>query len=258
MKTGLIILLFLSLSSFDGKKNELIKIKPGYNYVKIDNLGNIFYLYEDKITKVDKTNNKTYEYSSKRYGNIQSIDTKNPLKILVFFKNTSKIIWLSEYLNPLSEAIDLYSKNIYNPQIVFNSSINGIWVYDKVKDNLRFLNNNLELQHKTQEFNSLNFQDKIMDINLINNNILINSGNKQLLFNKYGNFIQFLYLKNEGIIDINSGSIYYKLNNNILRTDFSNRITDTIYKNFKKGLFFDIHNNNIYIFKEDSITIKNL
>lgn len=101
-----------------------------------DHLGNIYIVRSnDEFIKMDSLCKTAVSFSSKKFGNLESADVSNPLRILLFYKEFQQIIILD---NTLSE-ISSYSLSQLNKLATIASSGNDntFWIYDSPSRKLK-------------------------------------------------------------------------------------------------------------------------
>lgn len=112
---------------------------PGKNFssLGIDNLGNIFLVKNSRILQKYNHNgqlDKTFDDQSG--GFIHSIDVNNPLYILIYFKDASKVTLLDRNLAVLNELdIAKWTQNDITAASLSND--NRIWLYDNTERKLK-------------------------------------------------------------------------------------------------------------------------
>jgi len=97
-----------------------------------DNLGNPIVIGGDALTKFRDNGTLFRLYSNKRLGKISSVDAMNPLKIIVFYKDFSRIVFLDNTLTENGYPIELEKFDLEQAALVCASYDNGIWVFDGV------------------------------------------------------------------------------------------------------------------------------
>ena len=129
-----LLFLFIFLHSFlvqNQIKIEKIETKihdDNFKLLKIDNLGNEYYLSDYQLLK-----RKDLLFSDSSMGFISKVDLYNPLKIKVWFLDFNSLVVLDNFLNeitrinfnetpPLGEIYDISSAND-----------NSIWVFDETE-----------------------------------------------------------------------------------------------------------------------------
>jgi len=133
---SLLLLINISLISF----SQNVDFHQEISIIESDQFENILIVTEkNNLIKYPVNNyNKHLEFINIEYGDIQKIMTKNPFRIIIFYKNNQKILFLDKNLNELNVRIDLY--NLCNEKIVdvanysnlifLLSELNQIFIYD--------------------------------------------------------------------------------------------------------------------------------
>ncbi|HRH61752.1 MAG TPA: hypothetical protein PLI68_00365 [Bacteroidia bacterium] len=145
--------MLLSLTS-----DKLILHKRVYtqgNYFTTDNLGNCYLVDKNEITKYDVNGTVFNKFSIKAFGTIQSMDASNPMKLMVFYKDFSKIVYLDNTLSLNGNPIDLEELNLTQAKLICASHSDGIWLFNQQKFELIRLDKNLEVSQTTSNINQL-------------------------------------------------------------------------------------------------------
>jgi len=155
------------------------------------------FYYEIKNTEINKYSNNGVldcSYSNNMLGVIASVDVSNPQKILVYFRDFTKILILDNTLSPTSELIDLTTIELDETNLVCRSYNNGIWYYDPVKFEL--IRKNQELTTTNSSGNLANLLSKNIQANYLlefNNRLYLNDPtNGILIFDNYGTYLKTL------------------------------------------------------------------
>ncbi|HRH01636.1 MAG TPA: hypothetical protein PLN13_05630 [Bacteroidia bacterium] len=145
--------MLLSLTS-----DKLILHKRVYtqgNYFTTDNLGNCYLVDKNEITKYDVNGTVFNKFSIKAFGTIQSMDASNPMKLMVFYKDFSKIVYLDNTLSLNGNPLDLEELNLTQAKLICASHSDGIWLFNQQKFELIRLDKNLEVSQTTSNINQL-------------------------------------------------------------------------------------------------------
>ncbi|MGB1003593.1 MAG: hypothetical protein ACPGVC_05150 [Salibacteraceae bacterium] len=149
MRFWLCSLFFLSSSlALLGQNNsvELIQtISTKAQIIEVDNIGTVYTINGGAITSWDLNGKKISENSSLALGEISSLDASNALKMIVYFKDLSQVIYLDNQLAQRGEnvAFDVLGYNQITS--ICRSYNDGLWVYDQTTFNLLRLNEKLNL-----------------------------------------------------------------------------------------------------------------
>lgn len=166
------------------------------NMITTDQFGHYYEVSDTKINKYSNDGKLICSFSNNILGVIASVDVTNPYKILVYFRDFTKILILDNTLSPTTEVIDLTSINLDETTLVCRSYNDGTWYYDPVR---------FELVRKSQELVTTNSSGNLA--NLLQKNIqpdfLIEYNNKVylndpesgiLVFDIYGTYIKTIPL----------------------------------------------------------------
>lgn len=193
MKLLLLFFLLNTISIQGIKQNATtINLSIEADYFKIDHLGNFYIVKDSRLIMLNSKGETTFEYSNSLFGDISSIDISDPLRLLLYYRESNQILFLNNKLAEISSPIELDDVDIYSSHIVCNSSQNKIWVYDSQKLQLLQYNEKMDLTLQGSNLNQI-----IDDVNM-----------PDILFEK-GNFI-YLNIPEIGVLIFDSFGTYYK------------------------------------------------
>lgn len=225
----------------------LLVFPPSYAQVKsIPFKGNIIvtdqfgFYYEIGDTEINMYSNDgklSYSYSNNILGVIANVDVSNPQKILVYFRDFTKILILDNTLSPTSEVVDLTSIELDETTLVCRSYNDGVWYYDPVRFEL--IRKNQELVTTNSSGNLANLLGNNIQTNFLmeyNNRLYLNDPtNGILVFDIYG-----AYLKTLPILGLTNFQVKDKF---IIYTNQSGEIETydffTLEKNKYKSLIYN-------------------
>jgi len=108
-----LLLGIFSFSSTDG-----IIPEKEYNYeadfFSTDGFGNLYIIQNSEIIKISTKDDKKTVYSNFSSGKISSIDPSDPFRILVYYKDFNRILFLDKNLTEIMSPIPLDDKGIFN------------------------------------------------------------------------------------------------------------------------------------------------
>jgi hypothetical protein len=214
MKQLLIITSFLLLGFISEDPKVIIKKN---DYSVVDKLGNIFVIRKDEIDKY-KESGLIKKYSRKAFGNISYVDASNALRILLFYKNANKIIFLDNLLSENSEVLDLYKLQGINASVVCNSSNNQFWLFDMNNSELLKINNDLSISLRTGNLRA-QIDDEISPVIIkeINNQLyLVDKKLGVFIFDYFGTMIKKLPLFNIKNLYLHNDVLIYTNDENLL------------------------------------------
>lgn len=253
MRTFLFFFLIISQLSFaqNVKFLDSIPLKADI-FIGIDDFENYYFTIGNTLYKKGKEN--TYAYSNTQLGAIASVDSTNPFKILVFYKEFNSVIVLDNRLNELTNVINLttegFTKNVAFAGI---SSNNSIWLFSNDDNTLSLWN------YKTKttifESESMSFYSKDFEVISLKSNYkscYVFSKNTAIQFNEYGSFIKTTELPSKNIF-FNQKGFFHLKNNELFYTEnkTSTKIKDFLPKHKTESLV--VKNNYLYFFDSNML-----
>jgi hypothetical protein len=181
------------------------------NYVLVDNLG--FYSvvgdYEFNRCQIDPQ--LEFKYSDKSLSTVTSVDLTNPLKILVFYKDLSKIVLVDNTLSRYGNDIYLDDYDLGQCILICASFNNSIWLYDQLTFQLVRLDQGLKKVTETSNIVQLighdiapNFMIEDSDWLYIND-----PENGILVFDIYGSYFKTIPIKALSSFQVKDHNIIY-------------------------------------------------
>lgn len=123
------IIFFLFLNSVsDLQIKTIIPVKASKIYV--DNFDNLYLVSGNSLMKYNSDGKELFVFDSPYDGKMSFVDLKNPMKILVFFGNRNKIIFLNNQLSIIGDEILLENINVFGEALVCGTESGGVWIVD--------------------------------------------------------------------------------------------------------------------------------
>ena len=106
-------------------------INIGAKLTALDNLDNLYVLTNDGVLQQYAPDGRMlHTYSNKTFGEVAAIDVSNPMKIIVFYRDYLKVLYLDNNLNPNGDPIDLQSLGFNFITNVASANENGLWLFN--------------------------------------------------------------------------------------------------------------------------------
>ena len=194
---------------------KVISIKS--DFITSDNLGNVYIVKGEELSKYDSNGDLFQRYSSKRYGKISAVDVSNPLKILVFYKDFSIVLFLDDMLAETGNRISLTDFSLEQASLTCTSHNSCFWIYDPISFQLIRINQYL---NKIQQTGNL-VQQLSMPLNpnfLLESNNWVYLNNPEsgiLVFDIYGTYSKLIPLKGLRSFQVIDNKIFYSQNDKI-------------------------------------------
>ncbi|MCB0401715.1 MAG: hypothetical protein KDD41_06505 [Flavobacteriales bacterium] len=251
MRLLTIILCFITLPSVGQLKADF----KG-NSLATDQFGYYYEVGDTEIKKYTVSGELYRTYSNNVLGVIASIDVSNPYKVVVYFRDFTKILILDNFLTPNSEVIDLTENDLDQTTLVCRSYNNGIWYYDPVRFELT--RKNPELITTNNSGNLANLLGKNIQPNFIveyNNELYLNDEtNGILVFDLYGTYLKTIPIYGLSTFQVKDKYLIYANSQKQVETyDFftleKKQYKPEVYKDVR---FVQVQNGSIFIVDENN------
>ena len=176
-----------------------------------DNLGNPFVVNGDELIKLRDDGQLFRRYSNKTLGHISSVDVSNPLKILVFYKDFSRIVFLDNTLSENGTAINLDERDLEQTSLVCTSYDNGFWLFEPVHFRLIRFNQHLQESVRVLNLNQV-LNGPLQPIALCENENRLFMNDPQrgiILFDVFGTYVKTIPLKGVRKFQVTGDIIIY-------------------------------------------------
>jgi hypothetical protein len=122
----------------------------------VDSFGNLLVAEKDKIKKLDSTGNLIFVQSNKYFGQISYIDTRNPMKILLFSEQQQIISYLDNTLTKQQNTIELSEFDLSFVTLVSTSNQpDKFWIYDQDNSKIKLLSGNKQQNQRIDNVSGL-------------------------------------------------------------------------------------------------------
>ena len=146
------------LIAFTGKAQELKlanTIKGEFDFMTSDHIGRLYLAKGHELFVYYADGQLKYQYSDLSRGVITHLDTRNPMKLLLFYPGYSQIALLDNTLSRTRENINLNDLGLELAQLACASFDNGFWVYDPVSFRLLRYDQGLKITNDVSNVNQL-------------------------------------------------------------------------------------------------------
>ncbi len=199
MKTNLILILLLFIStSYSQVTADLIEVisTPRDSMVSIDNFDYSYYLNDKSLKKQNPYT--TFNYSNLSLGPVESINTFNPLKTFIFYKDTNALVVLDNRLSEISITNFNTLPDFKMVSLITPTQKNFVWLFNQITLKLEQFN----YLTKETTFSTNPITKKILDITSDYNYIWLLTEDNLTCYN-YRGIVEYSF-KNEGFEEIAS------------------------------------------------------
>jgi len=120
-----------------------------------DRLGDVYTVKGDALIKYKSNGSLFRIYSNKSLGQITRVDATNPLKVIVFYQDLSRVVFVDNTLSESGEPLRLETLDREQVNQVCWSYDNGIWLYDPVNFYLTRLDQRLKINVDIRNLNQI-------------------------------------------------------------------------------------------------------
>lgn len=253
----LIACLSLRLSAQSPETWKLLWAKPEKaEMLFTDRLGDVYTAKGDALVKYKSDGTLYRVYSNKSLGKITRVDATNPLKIIVFYQDLSRIVFVDNTLSESGEALRL--ENFEKEQVsqVCWSYDNGIWLYDPVNFNLSRLDQRLSINVDIRNLNQiLGFAPIPQWMEESGNHLYMSIPGKGILqFDIFGTYLRNIPIRDAEQFHVSGEFVLYRNKNQELNVYSMKSLQNTAW--IIPGVTFQDFSfvqNKLYLLQNDSL-----
>ncbi len=222
--------------------------------IAVDNLGYIYTVNATQLCKFDKDFNKIGQYDDKSHGEISSVDCSDPFRILIFYKDFNKIVFLDNYLAELRDAVLLDDLMIYSTDAVCSSTQGSFRVFDNQNSAVNSYNKDLNIIQTGVNLYSVSGDQTAIKIKESNNfvYVLFNSG-EIVILDKFSNFVKKPEWQNVKSFDCIDDKLFVLIDSEIFFSNENYELVRFYSHESDQIIDFAISINNLFVLTEKSL-----
>lgn len=253
MKLFIFILSTSLLAGFTLEK----RISVDADQIHTDQLNNVYLVKEKKVRKISLDGTFDYEFNSRRYGDITSIDVTRPLKPMLFYRDLSQLIVLDNTMSMQGGPIDLFERNLGQVTAAAVSVNDHFWLY-----NLE----NFELLRVTSSFKTVNKSGNLTQVmgagvmpNFmveVDNWLYVNDPSLGILvFDIYGTYSKKIPLKGLSFFQVIGGKIYFQKDRKLFAYDTKSHTSEPIELPVEDFDDIRVSSNKLFVLKDNWLEV---
>ena len=203
-----ILLIFFVTIALHAQDSAVVLEKVTGTELGIDPNRNLYLVSGSKLSKLDGEGRLLRSFDDSFLGDIASIDVDNLMKIMVFYRESGKILFLDDRLSPVTEPLDLFSHGYTSVSLAAYSTDNLIWLYDAAAHELICI----DFYCKEKSRNRLNFSDfePTQLLARYERSLLMNNPEDGMyLFDAFGTFLKRIPIQVESILTYTKSFVMY-------------------------------------------------
>lgn len=189
-------------------------------FTATDNFGNIYTVYENQICKYSSDGRKILSYSNPFNGNISHADVKNPMRILLYYKDFNRIVFLSNKFTELGSPLELDQSGLTDIEVCCISNLGGIWLFNSQTLQLQYISEKLETVYNGTVLQHIFAGKTLKPAQLAEENeqlLLSVPGAGIIVSDKFGTFRKMIHCPGISRFQAMADNIFY-FNNNYLHS----------------------------------------
>jgi hypothetical protein len=208
--------IFALLAAADGYV-ETRQINVQGDFVRSDELGNAFLVNDNQLIKYSPEGEVMQTYSNLYSGDISFVDTQDPFKILLYYRDFGKIEFLDHSLSLTSSSIDLSLLDLSLSSLACASYAGAFWVYNPMNFEMVRVTAGLEIKERTGNLQQVtgNTPDPNYMLERDNYLYLNDPAIGIMMFDKYGTYYKTIPVKGLTSFQVFNNKLIYVSGNDI-------------------------------------------
>ena len=194
-------------------------IEGDVDFIRVDNLLNIYRIYQSEVAKFDDHGKLQFRYSDKQLGAIGGMDVSYSLRPLVLYPELNYLVLLDNTLSNNRGSINLLDHDIGLGILACSSVQNHFWVYDSMRFSLIRTDENFNTVSSTGNLSQiLGVELNPTGITEYANRVYLNNPTTGILvFDVYGTYIKTIPIKGIEDFQVFENEIVYFSKGKLIR-----------------------------------------
>ncbi|MFM1874348.1 MAG: hypothetical protein RL266_85 [Bacteroidota bacterium] len=224
MRTVIIVLcMYLQLTTMVvGQELEYDRMIPGsFDMISTDHIGKVYVTKHHELFLYSEKGDLLYQFSDLSRGEIEHLDTRNPLKILLFYPDYSQIVFLDNTLSRTRENVNLMNLGLELARLACTSFDNGFWVYDPVSFRLVRFDQGLNLTNEVANINQL-LGVEINPAQMVEDDSWLYLHDPEygvFVFDSFGTYTKLIPIKGAQQVIVRSNGIFFLMKTGLIKYD---------------------------------------
>lgn len=222
-RIGFLILFCISYLNCIAQQLQLKStIEGNFNLMMTDNIGKLYLATDSELLLYSDKSELLYRYSDLGNGEIGYLDTRNPLKLLLFYPDYSQITFLDNTLSATrQQPLDLSLLQLELAQLACTSFDNGLWIYDPVSFRLLRFDQGLNVTNEITNINQL-VGVEIDPIQMLETDSWLFLNDPEygvFVFDTFGTFSKLIPIKGAQHIQVRDNGIFLQAQSGLIKFD---------------------------------------
>lgn len=196
-------------------------IEGRFDYMTTDHIGRLYLAKGHELFLYYPDGSLKYQFSDLSRGEITQLDTRNPMKLLLFYPNYSQIVFLDNTLSQSQPSVDLNKLQLELAQLACMSFDNGFWVYDPVSFRLVRYDQGLNVTNEVMNVNQLvgaeiNPNQMVEDDSWV---YLNDPDHGLFVFDSFGTYSKLIPIKGAERVQVRPNGIFFEFEDKLVKYD---------------------------------------
>ena len=226
-----------------------------FDYMTSDHIGRLYLAKGHELFLYSEEGKLLYQFSDLSRGRITCLDTRNPMKLLLFYPDYGEIALLDNTLSRTRQNINLNTLDLSLAQLACASFDNGFWVYDPVNFKLIRFDQGLNITNEVSSINQL-VGSEINPTQMVEFDswLYVNDPNFGVfIFDSFGTYSKLLPITNAQRIHVKTNGIFFEIGNKLIKYDplsFDQMEITLPTSNYKQ---LGIEKNRLYVMQDNRV-----
>jgi len=171
-----------------------ISINHTADFIDADDFNNIYLVKNTEVLKYNQNGKLSCRYSNALNGQINAIDVTNPLRIMLFYRESNALIFLNQQLAIINDVIFLSNFSNAEASLACSSSEGGFWIFDELTLSLIYFDKNRTAIKQSVNLAGYLHQEEALQLSEQNQRLYLQTNTKVYIFDVYGNFLKSYHL----------------------------------------------------------------
>ena len=218
----LIVSIGLFTQSVTGQElKEFASIEGDFDMLVTDHIGRVYLMQGYELFLYSEEGQLLYQFSDLSRGEIEQLDVRNPLKLLLFYPGYAQIAFLDNTLSATLDIVELSQLQLDLAQLACTSFDNGFWVYDPVSFRLVRFDQGLNITNEVSNINML-IGAETNPTQLMEHDSWLYMYDAEygiFVFDSFGTYIKSIPIPGAKSISVRSNGIFLEFENRLVKYD---------------------------------------
>ncbi|MCF8459288.1 MAG: hypothetical protein K9G46_01060 [Flavobacteriales bacterium] len=255
---GIFMLLGFSATAQELKLTNTIKGE--FDFMTTDHIGRLYLAKGHELFVYYDDGKLKYQYSDLSRGVITHLDTRNPMKLLLFYPGYGQIALLDNTLSRTRDNINLSDFGLELATLACASYDNGFWVYDPVSFQLLRYDQGLKITNEISNINQL-VGAEINPNQMVEfeNSLYLNDANHGVfVFDSFGTYSKLIPIKGAERIQVRENGVFLEYENKLIKYDPMNFEQAEITLPVKEFKALSIEKKSLYVLQKGQVLVFSL